>query len=1008
MVLVFFVLLLVNSLASAQVVELNSTGGTTATNGLHFYIENTTKIQVRRLNNTGQVYSPTAIPPSNNLDNGIFIRGNGLVYGPSHTVTTFNPTGGMYSTSSISAVTPANPATAGVQQSATSNFGIASGPQVTVVWKYTTPLDFLTAEVTLTIPAAYPVSAANPVRYYHVFDTYLGGSDSGCGVNVAGSKRIVGTYSSLGGATPCPTSTALPTSGTIVESFRERVGTFSSYCAAGWSTFFVNGAPNCSVLQSAAMSNTITTTLQDTGIGIAYDFTAPGTYTFSYDFVIGSTTVPPYDHIEIRHDGSTTQCPENFVVLACTSSTVPCPPLNIVNTGTLTGSLAFIPAATGATFTPSTFTLGSSATTATVVMQPTAASAGTYTLAATGLSSVPLNGTKCTNASGTAAQSCSFTITNTPCVTGFECLETGLPYNTPVTASNRNPLYTKLVNTGFRFDVVAIGVGGAIATGYAGSVNVELYDDSTAPACTAATALAGTTQALTFAASDSGRKTIASNLALANAYGKLRCRVRETTVTACSSDSFTVRPSAISSISSTANADNSGGSATNTPIVKAGANFSLTADTGVVGYNGTPKINPALLEWTSVPASGRATPGTGTLAGSFTTAASAASGNGASGAAFTYDEVGYFRFKAQGVYDDTFAALSSDIANGDCTNDASNTLVGGKYGCKFGNTSVSNHFGRFIPDHLSMVPVSWVEPCTGFTYMDQPLNLNVTLEGRNAANGRTFNYTGIFGKAVVSVEMENANSGVAIAPSRLTTSAASWLGGQYLFSASSFTKAASPDGPYDALAIGLATTESDGVKMFDRDMQASTTACTADTAGTSSGTCTAKTMINTKMRQGRVKLSNAYGSERLALPIPVRIEYWAGSSAGWTINTLDTACTFPSATNFANSFSFTFPAGTTAKPNNLAACETAVSVNPVRLSAPGVGNNGFADVTLNLGSASGNQCVSVGGSGSAAVTLGKPWLQFNWLGTGNTNPKARVNFGIYKKANEFIYTRENH
>ena len=31
--------------AWAQVVELNSTGGTTATNGLHFYIENTTKMQ---------------------------------------------------------------------------------------------------------------------------------------------------------------------------------------------------------------------------------------------------------------------------------------------------------------------------------------------------------------------------------------------------------------------------------------------------------------------------------------------------------------------------------------------------------------------------------------------------------------------------------------------------------------------------------------------------------------------------------------------------------------------------------------------------------------------------------------------------------------------------------------------------------------------------------------------------------------------------------------------------
>ncbi|TXI90429.1 MAG: hypothetical protein E6Q34_08955 [Burkholderiaceae bacterium] len=1006
--LLTMLIVLSSSIASAQVIQFNSTGGTTATNGLHFYIENTTKMQVRRLNNTGQVYNSTAIPPSTALDNGVFIRANGLVYGPSHTVTTFNPTGGMYNTYSISAATPANPASSGVQQSATANFGITSGPQVTVVWKYTTPLDFLTAEVTLTIPAGYTVSAANPVRYYHVFDTFLGGSDNGCGVNVAGTPRIVGTYSSLGGATPCPTSTSLPTSGTIVESFRERVGTFSSYCAAGWNSFFVNGGVNCSVLQANPMSNRITTTLQDTGIGISYNFTAPGTYTFSYDFVIGSTTVPPYDHIEIRHDGSATLCPENLVVLACTSSTVPCPALNIVNTGTLTGNVSFIPTATGATFTPATFTLGSSATSANVVMQATSASAGTYTLAATGLSIAPLNGTKCTNAAGTAATSCSMTIANTPCVTGFECLETGLPYNTPVTALNRNPLYTKLVNTGFRFDVVAVGAGGAVSTNFAGTVNVELYDDSSAPVCSAATAIAGTTQSLTFAASDSGRKIIASNMALANAYGKLRCRVRETTVTACSSDSFTVRPTSISSISSSANADNAGASATSIPFVKAGANFSLTADTAVVGYNGLPKINPALLEWLNAPAGGLTAPGTGTLAGTFATAANAATGNGATGAAFTYDEVGYFRFKAQGVYDDTFAANSSDIANGDCTNDASNTLVGGKYGCKFGNTSVSNYFGRFVPDHLTVAPINFVEPCTGFTYMDQPMTLTATIEGRNLANGRTYNYSNAYGKALITTEIENANSGTPVSSSRLTTALASWSGGQYLFSATAFTKAASPDGPYDQLAIGLAAADSDGVKMFDRDMQANTTTCTADALGTSSGNCSAKTIASTKMRQGRIKLSNAYGSENLPLPVPIKIEYWGGTNLGWTANTLDSSCTFPVASNYAPSFSFAFPVGTVAKPNNLAACETAVSVNPLRLSAPGTGNSGFTDITLNLGTASGNQCVAVGGVGAATVSLNKPWLQFNWTGSGNSDPKARLNFGVYKKANEMIYSRENH
>ncbi|MBC3882113.1 hypothetical protein H8K35_12030 [Undibacterium sp. LX40W] len=998
--------------AFAQVVEFNSTGGTTATNGLHFYIENTTKIQVRRLNNTGQVYNPNSIPPSTTLDNGVFIRGNGLLYGPSHTVTTFNPTGGMYNTATIDPTIPANPSSSGVQQSARNVVAITNGPQATIIWKYTTPLDFLTAEVTLTIPNTYPVSVANPVRYFHVFDTYLGGSDNGCGVNVAGTKRIVGTYSSLGGATPCPTSTALPTTGTVVESFRERTGTFSSYCAAGWSSFFINGGVNCSVLQTTPLSNTITTTLQDTGIGIAYDFTAPGTYTFSYDFVIGTTSVPAYDHIEIRHDGSATLCPENLVVLACTSSTVPCPPLSIVNTGTLTGGINLVPAAPGASITPATFSIGGSGSTANVTLQATSASAGTYTLVATGLSQAPLNGTRCTNAAGTASSTCDIAITNTPCVTGFECLETGAPYNTPVTAVNRNPLYTKLVNTDFKFDVVAVGVAGAVSTAYAGNVFVELYDDATAPACTSAIALAGTTNSLTFAASDNGRKTLTANLNLANAYGKLRCRVRENVatspVTACSSDSFTVRPTSIVSVTSNANADGGGISANSSTFFKTGANFSLSADTGIVGYNGTPKINTALLEWLNVPATGLAAPGTGTLAGLFTTAANAVNGNGASGATFTYDEVGYFRFKAQGVFDDSFTANSNDASNNDCTNDASNVLVGGKYGCKFGNTSVTNHFGRFVPDHLTVSPYSFIEPCTGFTYMDQPFSLTATIEGRNAANNRTFNYSGIFGRGVVSSELENANNGVALDSTRLTTTTPSWTSGRYLYSASNFSRLAVADGPYDAMAIGVNVTDPDGIKLVDRDMQANTTTCTADSAGTSNGTCTAKKIADTRMRQGRVKLLNAYGSEKLALPLPLKIEYWAGVNAGWTTNALDTSCTFPVATNYASSFSFTFPAGTTAKPNNLAACETAVSVSPLKLSAPGVGNSGFADITLNLGAASGTQCTSVGGVGGAAGSLSKPWLQFNWTGTGNTNPKARVNFGIYKKGNEFIYLREVH
>lgn len=995
--------------AFAQTREMNSTGGTSATNGLHFYIHSTSKIQVRRLNNTGQVYSPTVIPPSNNLDNGVFLRANNVLYGPSHTVTTFNPT--PYNTATIGVTTPANPSANGVQQTVTNVLGVTAGPQVTINWKYTTPLDFMTAEVTLVIPAAYPVSAANPVRYYHVFDTYLGGSDQGCGVNVAGPPRIVGTYSSLGGATPCPTSTSLPTSGTVVESFRERNGTFTRYCAAVWNSFFVNGGVNCSVRQAAQMSNTITTSLQDTGIGVEYDFTAVGTYTFSYDFVIGTTTVPPYDHIEIRHDGSATLCPENIVVVACTNAGASCTP---VSSGTISGNVAFTSAAPGVTFSPPGFSVGGSGTSANLVMQATSASAGTYTLVATGLNVAPLNGTKCTNLAGDVATSCDIVIANTACVANFECIESTLSYSNRTVAGNRNPLYTKLANTAFAFDVVALDSAGNIAPSFTGNVDVLLYDDSGSPACAAATAVPGGSQSLNFVAGDNGRKTLAA-LTLTNAYKNLRCRATATgvtpTVTACSSDAFTVRPQSITSISSTtANASAGGNDQFALPIVKAGATFNLTAATGVVGYDGTPQVNNALLRWDFAPPGGLVAPGVGSLAGVFS-AANAATGT-ATGSAFTYSEVGYFLFAPLAVIDTTFADGSADIANNDCTSDASNTLVGNKYGCRFGNLVDSNHFGRFVPDHFTVTSATLSKGCNAddFTYMDQPFALNASIEARNAASLLTYNYSGAYAKASMTPEAENNNNGVDLG-ARLTA-AGTWNSGVNSFSVTKFSRLLTADGPYDLLNIGVAVSDPEGSLLTDRNMQATTTSCTASSPNSTNGNCSARQLNPSTMfmRHGRLRLANVYGSERLALRIPMFIEYWAGTPSagnfvGWTQNAEDVSCTLPVATHFALSF----PAGIAPKINHLAACETALSVLPLKLSAPGAGNDGWVDVRLNLGtSATGTQCVAVGGVGPAAATLNAPWLQFNWDGTGLSDPRARAHFGVYKKSNQVIYTREVH
>ena len=958
----------------AVTIEFNNTGGTTSTNGLHFYIDGSTQIQVRRLNNTGQVYEPNTLPPSVSLDNGIFLRANGRVYGPDHNVATFATTGGMYNTSNISATTPPNPSATGDQQTATSNFGINLGPQVTVVWKHTTGLDFLTAEVTVVIPLLYAVSASNPVRYYHVFDTYLGGSDNGCGFTLVDTngKRVVGTYPPASGTT-CPSSTSIPNGVSIVESFRERSGVnFTNYCASGWNSFWVNGTTNCSVLQTANMSNNITTTFQDTGIGIQYNFTSAGTYTFSYDFVVGSPSVPPYDHLEIRHPGTANLCPTDVTVLACTSATVPCPAANLVNTGTLTGSIRYSPASPTITETPATFNLGGSGSTAVVSLL--GSGARTYTLSGENLSTTPLNGTRCWN-TATNTASCSYTVSNVPCVSGYECLETGLTYNNLTSnPASRNPLYTKLSGTGFNFDVVALESSGAQSTSYTATtgVTVELYDDSATPqpACSAYTSPIAS-QAITFAAGDAGRKALPSNFVLNNAYRKVRCRVKDTNVSVfgCSSDQFSVRPNNISvSSGSSASADNAGVNATATPVVKAGGNFTLTASTGVVGYDGAPNIDSTKV----VGHAGAAQ--AGSVGGAFSVAN--ASNGTATGSAFNYSEVGYFNFSANGVFDSTFTGV--DSALGDCATGF--VSAGGKQACSFGNSVATNYFGRFIPDHFAVATGSTTPACSlsatpsqRFTYLGQDgFSTSFTLKAENASNQITQNYIGNFAKFGLNTwanyvfKANGLPAGTTLAASAVAPTG-TWVNGAGAVTAKHIVTR--PSTPVAGGNISVSTTpvDSDGVTMPLTYVSSSSL-----------------------FRYGRLLMPNTYGSELLPLTVPIEAQYWNGTA--YQRNQLDNCTAIPTGAIAMGNYK-----------SNLSACETALTgggtlstgKSVVKLSAPGGGNNGSVDLSLNLNSAAGTTCTP---SSTAATSAAMPWF-------GNS-PSARATFGLFKSP--VIYMRESY
>jgi MSHA biogenesis protein MshQ len=157
-------------------------------------------------------------------------------------------------------------------------------------------------------------------------------------------------------------------------------------------------------------------------------------------------------------------------------------------------------------------------------------------------------------------------------------------------------------------------------------------------------------------------------------------------------------------------------------------------------------------------------------------------------------------------------------------------------------------------------------------------------------------------------------------------------------------------------------------------------------------------------RYGRLRLSNAFGSELLDLPIPAEAQYWNGTV--FVTNTAD-SCTVITATNIAMGNYL----------SNLSACETAIAISG-RLSAgksnlklvkPGAGNHGSVDLTVNLGTgASGQTCVApLPATQQATVAANLSYLQGKWTGTSyNQNPRARATFGVYKNANEFIYMRE--
>lgn len=131
-----------------------------------------------------------------------------------------------------------------------------------------------------------------------------------------------------------------------------------------------------------------------------------------------------------------------------------------------------------------------------------------------------------------------------------------------------------------------------------------------------------------------------------------------------------------------------------------------------------------------------------------------------------------------------------------------------------------------------------------------------------------------------------------------------------------------------------------------------------------------------EMRWGRMVLHNAYGSELTPLAMPLRAEYYNGSSF---VTNADDHCTSVSAAQLSQTGTVT----------SSATLNSPLSAGDAGLVFSAPNATGYIDVQLDLSA--------------------MPWLRYDWDGDGSNDddPSARASFGLYEGSPAMIYLRES-
>jgi len=308
-----------------------------------------------------------------------------------------------------------------------------------------------------------------------------------------------------------------------------------------------------------------------------------------------------------------------------------------------------------------------------------------------------------------------------------------------------------------------------------------------------------------------------------------------------------------------------------------------------------------------------------------------------------------------------------------------------------GDVSSTAYVGRFYPDHFNVV-LAPPPSCAGFVYAGRP--------GGTVTPGQPFTVaaTAMNGKALPTTTTNyDTTAGFSKNVDLTLTAGGTGIGNLYVDSTPGGTGAI----PASKFVAGVGQVNYNDVSgkisyVFDSFPTTATSILVhADDAETSISPLVAGTNGTTSARSGRLRLLNAYGSELLPLRVPVRAEYFNGTT--WALNAAD-SCTSLLASAFALS-------GGIAANTSAAAVALSGGSGTLTLAKPSPVATGSVDVAANLGVTGTPADVSCNASNPPTTAANMAWLQFPWC-AGKLDPNARVRFGSPKAP--YIYLRERY